>query len=278
MKQFNFDPTKGKVDFDVIYRYNNPEALSFLNRPLGQRDLVPKTIASVTKAIEAGRTETIAPIMVDIRNMNLYDGNHRFEAFKRAWAKGLTPELKVIYTPYGTEQMIDIQCQATWKDPNYIKFHIEHGSEAVKKIWDFGRKHRLLRNGKGIAISYTGAILTGGRLLPYLRTDNCDLQLTTEDVEKADKLYNEVETIFNAIGYKRSAWFEVMCLAWYAIRNNKENAMYSAIVDRMGVKRFCAIAGPFLKQTPQERSTPQWIDYFQRYLLAADKADSFKAS
>ena len=64
MKQLNFDPTKGKVDFDVIYRYNNQKALSFLNRPLGQRDLVPKTIASVTKAINDGTTETISPIMV----------------------------------------------------------------------------------------------------------------------------------------------------------------------------------------------------------------------
>lgn len=277
MKQLNFDPTKGKVDFDVIYRYNNPEALSFLNRPLGQRDLVPKTIASVTKAINDGTTETISPIMADIRNMNLIDGNNRYEAFKRAWAKGLTPELKLIFIPYGTEQMIDIQNQATWKDPNYIKFHIEHGDENVKKIWEFGRSHRLLRNGKGISVSYVGAILIGGRLLPHLRKDKCDIELTEEVMEKAEKLYNEVETIFDAIGYKQSAWFETMCLAWYAIRNNKENAMYSVIVDRMGVKRFCAISGAFLKQTPQERSTPQWIEYFQKYLLAADRADSFSA-
>lgn len=276
MKQFNFDPTKGKVDFDVIYRYNNPEALSFLNRPLGQRGLKEKTIQSVTKAINNGTTETVAPIMVDSRNMCLYDGQNRLEAFIRAWAKGLTPELKLIFTPYGTEQMIDIQNHYNWQQRDMINYFIAHGDETVKRLVDFGLAHKLTRSGKGISISYTSAMLADKRIAlnEEKETGRISAVITDEDFKLGEQIVREVEMFFGIMSennmVKRNNWVEAMAQEWRKLR--KEKDVYCQMVDLVGFDTLCERGKTIISGWQCSPSHKYWSQSFKNLIDIVYKA------
>lgn len=274
--QINQVPTRATVDFDRIYRYTNAEALSFLNRPLGQRDLKEKTIASVTKAIKNNTTETIAPIMVDFRNMNLYDGQNRLEAFKRAWAKGLTPVLKVIYTPYGTEQMIDIQNQYNWQQRDKINYFIAHGDETVKRLVDFGLSHKITRSGKGISISYTSAMLTDSRveLNEEKETGRISTTITEEDFKLGEQVVKEVEMFFDIMNSKdpvtgkdtvrRNNWVEAMAQEWRKLR--KEKGVYSQMVDLIGFNSLCKEGKTIIKGWQCSPAHGYWESAFKNVI------------
>lgn len=270
MRYLNFDPTKGKVDFDRIYRYNNPEALGFLNRPLGQRGLKERTIASVTKAVNDGKTEAISPVMVDIRNMNLYDGQNRLEAFGRAWAKGLTPELKVIFTPYGTEQMIDVQNQSSWTQGDRINYFVQHGDETVRRLVDFGLSHTLTRSGTGISIAYTSAMLTDKRirLNEEKETGRIKAEITDEDFTLGEQVAVEVERFFKIMNegntVKRNNWVESMAGEWRKLR--KEKGVLCQMVDLVGFDTLCGEGGTIISGWQCSPTRKYWAKAFENLI------------
>ncbi len=268
----NYIPSLSTVDFDRVYRYNNPEALSFLNKPLGQRGIKKNTITSVFGAIKDGTTECISPIQVDIRNMNLYDGQNRLEAFKKAWEQGLTPQIKVIYTPYGTEQMIDIQCHTCWTQKDKLDYFTAHGDETVKRMIAFALSHKTTRSKGGISLAYTSAVLTPSRirLNEDKETGHLNAEITDEDFTLGEQVITETETFFDIMQQPRNNWYETMCQEWRKLRSEK--GVYSQMADLIGFKELCREGRNIIKGWQCSTSHKYWRQAFENIINVVYKA------
>ena len=260
----NVMPSRANVLYRTIYGFTNAEAFKF-NRPTGQRDLVEATIKSVTKAIKEGKSNLIPCVQVDARTMTLYDGQNRVEAFMRAWAKGIEAELRVNFTDGGSENMIEMQNSQKWQIRDHIKYHVENGNETVKRIFDFGLKHKLTKRGNAVKISYLGVILTGRRIEDDLRKDPCTLTLTDEDFDRAEKLYNEIEAMYDVIAEKGNNWLDTFITSWYWFRNSNDEKirLSSNKVDLIGIKKICEVGEDDLKHAELRASREYWDGFFK---------------
>lgn len=260
----NVMPSRANVLYRTIYGFTNAEAFNF-NRPTGQRDLVEATIKSVTKAIEEGKSHLIPCVQVDANTMTLYDGQNRVEAFMRAWAKGIQAELRVNFTDGGSENMIEMQNSQKWQTRDYIKYLVENGNETVKRVLDFGLNHKLTKRGSGVKISYLGVILTGRRIEKELKQDPCTLVLTDEDFDRAEKLYKEIEMMYDVIDEKGNNWLDTFITSWYWFRNSKDEKvrLSSNKIDLIGMKKLCKIGEDDLKHAELRASREYWDGFFK---------------
>lgn len=260
----NVMPTKENVMYRTIYGFTNAESFKF-NRPTGQRDLVEATIKSVTKAIKEGKSHLIPCVQVDANTMTLYDGQNRVEAFTRAWAKDIQAELRVNFTDGGSENMIEMQNSQKWQTRDYIKYLVENGNDTVKRVLEFGLNHKLTKKGSGVKISYLGVILTGRRIEKEIKQDPCPLVLTDEDFERAEKLYNEIEAMYDVIGEKGNNWLDRFITSWYWFRNSNDDKirLSSNKVDLIGIKKICEVGEDDLKHAELRADSAYWDGFLK---------------
>ena len=240
-------PTIENVDYNRIYCFRNDPKFGFFK---ANRDFSKKHIKDIDKAIENGtyKAKYIAPIRVDINTLNVIDGQHRYEAFKKAWKSGSDEIMKVIFEDLPEDEkeklnvIIDINSSTSnWSIDAYQKKLIEEGNKHILNIEEFGKTHALCQkvNRKGEVTGYfpryVYAIVMGRNLSNDVK--NGTIRVTDSDIEFGEQMYYEMDRLVNALGYEINSWFESFAFAWHNIRkNDKAN---SALIDELGIDVIC---------------------------------------
>ena len=240
-------PTIENVDYNRIYCFRNDPKFGFFK---ANRDFSKKHIKDIDKAIENGtyKAKYIAPIRVDINTLNVIDGQHRYEAFKKAWKSGSDEIMKVIFEDLPEDEkeklnvIIDINSSTSnWSIDAYQKKLIEEGNKHILNIEEFGKTHALCQkvNRKGEVTGYfpryVYAIVMGRNLSNDVK--NGTIRVTDSDIEFGEQMYYELDRLVSALGYKINSWFESFAFAWYNIRkNDKAN---SELIDELGMDVIC---------------------------------------
>ena len=240
-------PTIENVDYNRIYCFRNDPKFGFFK---ANRDFSKKHIKDIDKAIENGtyKAKYIAPIRVDINTLNVIDGQHRYEAFKKAWKSGSDEIMKVIFEDLPEDEkeklnvIIDINSSTSnWSIDAYQKKLIEEGNKHILNIEEFGKTHALCQkvNRKGEVTGYfpryVYAIVMGRNLSNDVK--NGTIRVTDSDIEFGEQMYYELDRLVNALGYEINSWFESFAFAWHNIRkNDKAN---SALIDELGIDVIC---------------------------------------
>ena len=240
-------PTIENVDYNRIYCFRNDPHFGFFK---ANRDLSKKHIKDIDKAIENGpyKAKYIAPVRVDINTLNVIDGQHRYEAFKKAWKNGSDEIMKVIFEdlPEDEKEKLDVvvdinSSTSNWSINAYQKRLREEGNQYILNIEEFGKTHALCQkvNSKGEVTGfyprYVYAIVMGRNISNDIK--NGTISITDSDIEFGEKMHSELDKLVDALDYEINSWFESFAFAWYNIRkNDKAN---SALVDELGMDVIC---------------------------------------
>lgn len=243
----NVIPTKENVDYSRIYYFNVDPNFSFFK---ANRDLIKKHIRDIEKSINDGdyKSTYIAPIRVDINSSKIVDGQHRYEAFKKAWSNGSKEMMKVIFEDLPEDEkmkldvVVDINSSTTnWSNLAYQKRLREEGNKHILNIEEFGKTHALCQkvNKKGEVTGfyprYVYAIVMGRNITSEVKDGS--VKVTDKDIEFGEQMHSELDMIVDALGYEINSWFESFAYAWYNIRkNDKAN---SNLIDELGMKTIC---------------------------------------
>lgn len=239
----NVVPTKNNVDYNMIYSFNAEPNFGFFK---ANRDLNKSHIKKIENAILEGRYKAkfIAPIRIDINTMKVIDGQHRYNAFKGAWAKGSTEMMRVVFEdlPNDEREKLDVvvdinSTTSNWSINAYQKRLREEGNEHMLNIEQFGRTHALCqkKNKKGevtgIYPRYVYAIVLGKNATSEVKSGV--VKVTDVDVKFGEQMYKELEMLVSTLGYEMNSWFESFACAWHNIRKNDK--MYCAVIDKIGM-------------------------------------------
>lgn len=233
-------PTMETVEYDRIYYFDNPEIVfDKFTFAEGNRDFkkVTKTgkesydaiIKDVTKQILEGEfgSTYIAPIRVDIKTLEVEDGQHRYIAFLNAWAKGSNAKMKVIFENFPVDPkkklkvISDIQNQKAWTIKDFAHLNMTLNDENTLKFNNFAITHTMCMNKNKNSINnrYTCAFLFGTDKTNKIIKN--ELIVTDEILEEAHKLYEEVEKLAQIVNKEQSTWFEGFVKAWYDVRHTE---------------------------------------------------------
>ena len=240
-------PTIENVDYNRIYCFRNDPNFGFFK---ANRDLSKKHIKDIDKAIENGtyKAKYIAPVRVDIHTLNVIDGQHRYEAFKKAWKNGSDEIMRVIFEdlPEDEKEKLDVivdinSSNSNWSINAYQKRLREEGNKCILNIEEFGKTHALCQkvNSKGEVTGfyprYVYAIVMGRNISNDIK--NGTISVTDSDIEFGEKMHSELDKLVDALDYEINSWFESFAFAWHNIRkNDKAN---SALVDELGMDVIC---------------------------------------
>lgn len=246
-EMINVIPTKENVDYNRIYNFNINPNFGFFK---ANRDLIKSHITEIEKTITESKygAKYISPIRVDIDTMKIIDGQHRNEAFKKAWDKDSTEVMRVIFEDLPLEEkekldvVVDINSSTSnWSIKAYQKRLREEGNKHILNIEEFGKIHKLCQkiNKKGEVTGfyprYVYAIVLGKNITKEVKEGS--IKVTNKDIEFGEQMHHELEMIIDALGYEVNNWFESFAHAWYNIRkNDKAN---SSLVDELGIKVIC---------------------------------------
>ena len=240
-------PTIENVDYNRIYCFRNDPKFGFFK---ANRDFSKKHIKDIDKAIENGtyKAKYIAPIRVDINTLKVIDGQHRYEAFKKAWKNGSDEIMRVYFEdlPEDEKEKLDVVVNINsntinWSINAYQKRLREEGNKYILNIEEFGKTHALCQkvNRKGEVTGfyprYVYAIVMGRNISNDIK--NGTISITDSDIEFGEKMHSELDKLVDALDYEINSWFESFAFAWYNIRkNDKAN---SALVDELGMDVIC---------------------------------------
>ena len=186
----------------------------------------------------------IAPIRVDKVSHVVLDGNHTLEAFRRAWASGSKEMIKIIFVdvPDDADKLhkivVDInKGTRSWRIDDFSCSQTKLGTPYMIKLKVFAETHPLCITGKkNQKISYrtVGCFLKGGNITNNIMKES--LEITGEELEFAEKIYQEIDKMMNVLKYTKNNWFESFIKAWYSIR--KDDAVYNKIINNTGFNTF----------------------------------------
>lgn len=282
----NVIPTKENVDYNRIYVFNDFDVVDkcFVMYE-DNRELDKKHINEIQTDIDKVpfKSKFFSPIRVDINTMGVADGQHRLEAFKKAWKEGSTEVMRVIFEDYPTtndgRDRMTIISRINGTNKNWgVKDHqhrllVEDNTNMVN-VADFGKTHRICQkiNKKGEVVDfyprYAFAILLGRNATKEVKDGT--IKVSKKDLEFGEKMNAELEKLVDALGYEINSWFESFAHAWYNIRKN-DNAN-SAIVDELGIDTICKyIFNYFNGWHPVTRKT-EWENRFRTALWEIKRA------
>jgi hypothetical protein len=185
---------KSNVDYKKIYDLTQEDCVELGIKLNGVRLTDDKHIKEIASPI-VNSTPMISCIEIDINTMGVVDGQHRFEAYKRAWAQGYTGTMEVRFLDVPEDIYNDIVRDKNihsknWTIKDYKRAALLGGNEAMIKINEFCMSHRLL-HGKvrkdGTAPTkdrYAMAFLKGGNVTKEIKKNEEEVIKVLEDFIK----------------------------------------------------------------------------------------------
>lgn len=275
----NVLPTVENVDWYRVYVFTDPSIVKKFkecSRPTDTKAMKAHQNNIAKQILEGDKKgEFIAPIRVDINTLEIIDGQNRVKAFLKAWEKGSTEPIKVIFTDGGQSEIARINTgQKNWSISDFEYDLKRVGDASILKLEEFGLTHALTqkiskKDGKVYSYypRYVYAVVAGRNLSSDVKRKA--LNLTDADFTFGEKIYNEVEMMYkvmhSAMGFELNNWFESFCHAWYALR--KYDAIYSRVVDTLGMETICAGIPLFFNGFTTVSRVSDWSDRF-RHLIS----------
>lgn len=266
--------TKDNVDYNKIYVLTQEDACK---TPLhGIRIINYGHVNEIFVDIINGNATFMAPLAVNINNMAVVDGAHRYRAICKAWEAGYDFPMKVIFydIPLETESDIVVKINTTqksWTAKDYKHKLLAEDNCSIQRLDDFCMSHSLLHG----PMKKNGTCKTKDRYgMAFLRGENLTksvkdgtINITKEDVEFANKIYPEVEAIYNTLGYTGTAgWFEYLIQGWYAFRDGSKTAKR---FDKFGFDKYMEKMKEGF-DTEQVLSKQIWQDRFTGVLTSLE--------
>lgn len=221
--------TKENVDFKRIYDFTKEDCENLGVHINGIRLTNNKHIVEISNPI-LNSHPFIACIEVDINTMGIVDGQHRFEAYKKAWDSGYTGTMEVRFLDIPSEKYNETVRDKNihsknWTIKDYKIAAMRDGNPAMIKINEFCMSHDLLhgkikKDGTAqIKDRYAMAFLKGANVTNEIK--NGTLKINKDDIDYAEEIYLEVVRLLDELQFKStSAWFESFVQAWYDIRRD----------------------------------------------------------
>ena len=249
-KYVNVVPSKEDVDYDATYYFTDPELVKNTFKILkGNRKKIDKKhVAEIRDAfldplygrfVDSGR--------VDINTYFCTDTQHRMFGWLDAYEINPNiPPFRVRFEDYPKDKLIDIIIKINcgtkpWGIADF-SFYLETiGDSSMIRAKDFGESHRLLAktNKKGEVTGYypryVYAVLLGRNATKEVK--NGVFEISKKDLRFGEKVYLELEKLFDAAGFDMNCWFESFAQSWYNLR--KDDMAYCELVDKVGIDKVC---------------------------------------
>lgn len=262
--------TPKNVDFHKIYVFNSIEEFT-MNKKVN-RAVNASHVKKFYRLMQKGEFDPIMGIIVvDIKTGIIIDGQHRVEAFIKAQREfGYDGVLCVRFVdaPSGVEELQNyirqFQVSRKWSLEDYISANI-YGKNDLEKLKDFCLNHPYLNKGDDLTDVFWrkgAAIIAKTDSSEYKnRLKLRNVRFTNEEWADADRFYNEVVSLMDAIG---KSWtdggFEYIVNAWKKVR-----------YDFTLIQKICSMPGGLEtyfallranKNTPSGQAEGVWYDYF----------------
>lgn len=221
--------TKENVDYKRIYDLTKEDCENLGIHINGVRLTDEKHINEIAAPI-INSNPFISCIEVDINTMGIADGQHRFEAYKKAWELGYIGTIEVRFLDIPSDVYNDVVRDKNihsknWTIKDYKRAARKNGNPAMVKIDEFCMSHDLLhgkikKDGTApIKDRYAMAFLKGANVTNEIK--NGTLKITKDDIDYAEEIYAEVVRLLAELQFKSTAaWFESFVQAWYDIRRD----------------------------------------------------------
>lgn len=235
MENLNLKVNLENVDFERIYKYTDVSMFKLhqKNRKINEA-LVRKYKNSM---LNGASDNLIGLMMIDVKTKQIYDGQHRIEAYKQAKEMGFNRPLQIRYinAPEKLEDQIDLIVKYNsgthWIDKDFINTHMG-GDNDLSRLRDFCLKHKRLfkemktgknKGTKNVFFRRGAAIVTGDPTYYKKALKDGTFKASKEKWDEASKVHSEVMKILDAT--KLSGQSDVPALegiinGWYAVRNN----------------------------------------------------------
>lgn len=228
--------TPENVDYLRIYLFTNLDA--FTRHP-SNRELDNKLVKTYCKSMLEGASDNlIGEMTIDVKTYQIYDGQHRIEAYKLASKKGFNRPLRVkfINAPESLDEqrklINDINNGKHWDVYDHIHSHID-GNNDLDRLQTFCLNHprlfRVKKTGKDkgtiskIFYRRGAAIVTGDQNYYKKALKDGTFKAKEDDWNDAEDVYNEVMRILDATKLSNQTdipAIEGIINGWYKVRNN----------------------------------------------------------
>lgn len=269
--------TKENVDYNRIYRFTKEDVAAYSFN--GIRVLYAPHVKDIYNDIVSNNVKCMAPIEVNINTMGVIDGQHRLQAAINAWEAGYNFEIEVIFRNITKEEEGDIvvkknTSQKSWTQKDFKHKLLLEGNKSAKRLNDFCLSHDILHGKQkkdGTVPTkdrYAMALLRGQNITKEIINGSVDI--SDDDVEFGEQLYNEVIKLYEILGYQSmgGGWFEYFLQGWYDFRSNNK---YCKRVEKIGLdKYFEGIAEHF--ENEKIMSKAAYTDRFVAVLIELEKS------
>ena len=265
---FNVVPTKDTVDYNRIYEYDSRyidfEGLFtpyLLNRGAYEERVdnsLEKHITEILNGIvKAGGTDKMPPIVVNIIDFVIIDGNSRWYAVYKALKEGLLPHIKlrVIYEEVPPDEfdsrVIELNMgQKSWSILDFIYNYMLRGMEPYKRLVNFCETEETMHSKEGkINPRYAAAALK----VPVNSLKDSTLVLCDADVQNGRLIAREAAEIRKLFSSDTKAngggWYESYLRAWADFRDN-------ITARKIGFERYLDEVQKTLKNRKKEVKVP----------------------
>ncbi len=269
--------TIDNVNFGKIYKINKnnfstyPDFLMKGIRVIDRKHL-SEIITSIEDSIDNGISLYMSPIEVNVRNMGIIDGQHRWMAAKTIWERGKDFNLEVIFREIPLEIESEIvkaknTTQKSWSIKDYKNALEELENPDIIKLnnfcKEFPRLHGRINKKTGkcpIKDRYAMAFLKGENQTKNIK--NGTFYLNDEEIEWGRKLYEEVDKMMHILDFNHTAgWFESFIQAWYRFRIDYRNVKK---IEKIGIDKYIESIGSINRE--QVTSRDEWLDRFKAHL------------
>lgn len=244
------------------------EDIKFLN---GNRNINKPHVTKLANDLKKGDGKYFPAIIVDENTKTVIDGQHRLTAYRLLWDDkkiNFNEPIKVEFKQFGQDVLDNVirmnQNQRTWKLQDFLDVQKKiDDTNSIQKLEEFCSKnkrlHKITVKGK-IKFNYNYACdLLFGKRQQINKVKNGSIIITDQDIEHAQKLYDEIDAILKKIGINyNDNWLESSFLAWRRVRTN---SITSSLIDKNEFDQFvslCEYTGPDMFSF----SADDWESYF----------------